>query len=190
MPTLTDNGHHELAYLLATQTTYPSWGYMVKNGATTMWERWDTDKRDAGMNSRNHFAFGVVGRWFFETLAGVNIDPANPGFKNIIIRPRPAGDLLWAKADYPSMYGTVRSEWHRHADSLSLKVTIPANTTATVYVPTLNKKKFSITESSQTILENNQPAAQVTGIKFDRLEPGSAVFNVQAGQYEFVMKAK
>ncbi|UCD27823.1 MAG: family 78 glycoside hydrolase catalytic domain [Planctomycetota bacterium] len=188
MGALTEYGYHDLAYALATQTTYPSWGYMVRNGATTVWERWDTDKQGPGMNSRNHFAFGAVGQWFFEALAGINVDPAHPGFKRIIIRPRPAGDLLWARASYPSMYGEIDSEWKRCEKALRLKISLPANTSAVVYVPTLGKGNITISEGSENVLRDGRQAARVAGVTLLRLEEDSAVFDVEAGQYEFVVR--
>jgi len=188
LPLLADRGQHGLAYRLATQSSYPSWGYMVLQGATTIWERWDTDKHGPQMNSRNHFAFGTVVRWFFENLGGINLDPQVPGFKRIVIRPRPAGDLLWARAECPSMYGLIRSEWKRTDMGLTLNVTIPANTTAEVHVPTLGLKQIAVTESGKAILASEGGVAhKLPGVEFSRLEPDAAVFDVGAGTYRFAV---
>ncbi len=182
---LADRGQQELAYRLAAQDTYPSWGYMVRHGATTIWERWNSDKMGPEMNSRNHFALGTVVRWFFEDLAGINPDPRVPGFKRIIIRPRPVGDVAWAHATYPSMYGPITSMWRRADDGFVLGVTIPANTTAEVFVPMMGAKRLPITESGKTILKLGKPAARVPGVTFLRMEGEYAVFKVKAGHYAF-----
>lgn len=193
MNTLADFDQQDTAYKLATQTTCPSWLYMLLNGATTTWERWDTDKWDAGMNSRNHYAFGAVGRWMMEDLAGINIDAGQPGFKHIIIRPQPAGDLTWASASYASMYGDIRSEWHRSGDGITLDVTIPANTTATVYVPTLGQSSYRLLEDKACIRAAHKGAKPLFGPSIKRRpgitqvsEEGKFVkCEVGAGKYRF-----
>ncbi len=185
MPLLADRGYQELAYRLATQTTYPSWGYMIEHDATTVWELWDSDKKGPEMNSRNHFTLGSVGRWLFETVAGINIDPSQPGFKRAIIRPRPAGDLIWARAEYPSMYGLIRSEWRRDDGRLALEVLIPANTSALVFLPTRGERKISVTEQGTPVLTNGQSDQRMPGVNFLRHERDSAVFEVGSGRYEF-----
>jgi alpha-L-rhamnosidase len=108
LPMLSHHGHHDLAYRMINQTTYPSWGYMVEKGATSIWELWNSDtERPEGMNSRNHFALGCVGEWMWNTLAGVNICDENPGFKKVIVKPEPVGDLKWVKAEYETNYGLL-----------------------------------------------------------------------------------
>jgi alpha-L-rhamnosidase len=114
LPVLSDYGYHELAYQLATRRTYPSWGYMVDKGATTMWELWNSDQQGPDMNSRNHYAYGTVGEWFFGYLAGIRPDEGAPGFKQIIIAPQPAGDLAWAEGSLQTPYGPVKSRWDRN----------------------------------------------------------------------------
>lgn len=192
MTTLAEHDQQEVAYKLATQTTCPSWLYMLLNGATTMWERWDTDKWDPNMNSRNHYAFGAVGRWMMEDVAGINIDPAVPGFKHIIIRPRPAGDLTWATATYASMYGDIKSDWQRTSDRFTLNITIPANTTARVFVPTLRHQRFEILEGKTLVIRSDQRGS--TGptqtLAYVGTEEGFAVFEVPAGRYAFSLNAK
>jgi len=190
LPILTEYGYHDLAYTVAAQTTYPSWGYMVKSGATTIWELWDTDTKGPGMNSRNHFALGAVGQWYFEALAGINIHPDYPGFKKVVIRPRPVGDLLWARASYPSMYGMIRSEWHRCEKFLTLTINIPANTSGLVYVPVSGRKNPVISEGGNTIFRASKPAQKVPGIVFAGHEKGHAFFDVAAGNYEFVVEGQ
>jgi alpha-L-rhamnosidase len=177
MQTLTDIGRADVAYVLVTQTTKPSWGYMIEKGSTTIWERWDTDTGDASMNSEALLILaGNLDAWFYQTLAGINADPAQPGFKHVIIRPQPVGDLTWVKAHHDSPYGRIASSWKREAGNLKLDVTIPANTTATVYVPA--KDETGVTESGK-------PASKADGVKFLRLENGAAVYEVGSGNYKF-----
>jgi alpha-L-rhamnosidase len=137
MRTLSDNGRADVAYQIANQKTYPGWGYMVEQGATTIWELWNGNTADPAMNSGNHvMQIGDLGIWFYEYLAGIRPDPQKPGFKHIIIRPYPVGDLTFVQASHKSMYGEIKSSWKRDGNRIQLDVTIPPNTTATVYVPT------------------------------------------------------
>ncbi len=136
LPMLSKYNHHDLAYEMINKIDYPSWGYMVKQGATSIWELWNSDtERPEGMNSRNHFALGCVGEWMWNTLAGVNISDEKPGFKQTIIRPRPVGDLRWVKADYETNYGLLSVDWNLESDVFTLHLTIPPNTTAIVELP-------------------------------------------------------
>ena len=167
----------DVAWTLATQTTRPSWGYMIGKGATTIWERWDTDTRDPGMNSEALLIqAGNLDAWFYQTLAGINYDPAQPGFKHSLIRPQPLGDLTWVKAHHDSIYGRIVSNWRREGGKLTMDVTIPANTTAVVYVPA--KDAAGVTESGK-------PAGQAEGVKFLRTENNAAVYAVGSGAYQF-----
>jgi alpha-L-rhamnosidase len=184
LPELAAGGEQEVAYKVATQRTCPSWGYMVEKGATTIWELWNSDTQGPEMNSRNHFAFGVVGQWFYEDLAGINVDPEGPGYKRSTIRPRPAGDLEWARAEYDSVHGLIQSAWRKTDSSLSLEVSIPANTSATVYVPLLAEGD-TVAEGDKTVLLGGKPAEKVDGLSFLRVEPGFAVFDAAAGHYTF-----
>jgi alpha-L-rhamnosidase len=182
VPTLTKTGHLDIAYRLLNNDTFPSWGYSIKNGATTIWERWDgwTEEKGfqtPGMNSFNHYSFGSIGRWLFGTVAGIDTD--GPGYKKIIIRPRPGGGLDYAKASYESINGKIISDWRIKGDTFALNVTIPANTTATVYVPA--KNIASVTESGK-------PASQAEAVSLLRMGRDSAVFAVGSGSYKFVSK--
>ena len=126
---LADEGQIDVAFAFATQRTEPSWGWWLDQGATTLWETWH------GKSSRNHIMFGDISAWMIKHLAGINPDPAQPGFKHIIIRPRPVAALTWVKAWHETPYGRVRSEWRRVNGKLALEVEVPPNTTATVHVP-------------------------------------------------------
>ncbi len=134
MPVLSTFGQDDLAGELATQRSYPSWGYMVDAGASTIWERWNSDKYEelhSGMNSFNHYAFGTIGQWYYEYLVGIR--PLEPGFKRILIEPHPSG-LQSAEGVFHSMYGPVRCAWSKDK-SFTLNVSIPANTTAVIRTP-------------------------------------------------------
>ena len=177
MQVLTDVGHPEVAYQIAAQTTRPSWGYMISKGATTSWERWDTDTQDGGMNGESQkILSGNLEAWCYQTLAGINYDPAQPGFKHIILRPRPVGDLTSVTASHKCLYGTIHSDWHRTAESFAWNISVPANTTATVYVPT---------SDTGSVVEDDQPAAQSPHLKLLRSEAGCAVYQVPSGRYAF-----
>ena len=137
---LSDSGHLDEAYLLLNRTQYPSWLYPVTKGATTIWERWDGIKpdgtvQDPGMNSFNHYAYGAIGDWMYSVVAGIGIDEARPGYKHVVIAPRPGGGLTYAKASVHSVYGRVASGWEISSGRFVLNVEIPANATATVRLP-------------------------------------------------------
>ena len=177
MRTLTDNGRVDTAYQIATQDTYPGWGYMVAKGATTIWELWNGDTADPAMNSGNHvMQIGDLGVWMYEYLAGIRSDPAKPGFRHTIIHPYPAGDLTFVKASHQSMYGTIVSSWKRAGDAFSLDVTVPVNTTATIWLPA---------RDAEAITESGHKAAASRGVKLVRAEKGSALFEVESGSYSF-----
>jgi alpha-L-rhamnosidase len=177
MRTLADNGLSDVAYSIATQKTYPGWGYMVEQGATTVWELWNGNTADPAMNSGNHvMQIGDLGVWMYEYLAGIRPDPEQPGFKHIIIHPYLTGDLSFVRASHRSMYGTIASRWERNGNQFRLDVTIPANTTATVYVP--SKDVTAVTESGR-------PATSSAGLRFLRMEGSTAVFEAGSGTYAF-----
>lgn len=185
LPVLSDNGYHDLAYAVATQTTYPSWGYMVENGATSMWELWNSNTEPPeGMNSRNHFAYGSVGEWYFAYLAGIRPDEKSPGFKRSIIAPMPVGDLTWAIGKVQTPYGMIFSEWSKENEKLNLRVTIPPNTRAEIHIPFDTGQK--ITED-YNILLGNQSGASTEDITFIAVENNVAVYEVPSGRYEFLV---
>jgi alpha-L-rhamnosidase len=137
---LSEYGYLDEAYMLLNRTEYPSWLYPVTKGATTIWERWDGIKedgsfQDAGMNSFNHYAYGAIGEWMYSVVAGIKIDEKQPGYKHILIQPRPGGGLKYAKSAVESMYGRVASGWEIADGKMKLRVEIPANATATVKLP-------------------------------------------------------
>jgi alpha-L-rhamnosidase len=136
--TLADHGRSDVAYRLLLNDTYPSWGYMLLKGATTWWERWNGDTGDPSMNSYNHYAFGSVIAWVYRYAAGIDTSPDAPGFKEIIIHPRLDPRMTSARAEYDSIYGKIISDWKgTPAGPFSLKVTIPANTSARIFLPAI-----------------------------------------------------
>jgi alpha-L-rhamnosidase len=133
---LSENGRADVAYTLLLNETYPSWGYTISKGATTIWERWNGDSGDPSMNSYNHYAFGSVVEWLYREVAGIDGDPAAPGFEKIVIHPHPDARLGNARAEYDSIRGKIVSEWSLDAaGALSVNVVIPANTMAKVILP-------------------------------------------------------
>jgi len=177
MRTLSDAGYADLAYKIATQKTYPGWGYMVEQGATTIWELWNGNTADPAMNSGNHvMQIGDLAVWMYEYLAGIRTDPEKPGFRHAVIRPYAAGDLSFVRATHKTMYGPLASSWKGEKGEFTLDVTVPANTTATVWVPA--KDAASVTESGKK-------TADVKGVKFLRAEKGAAIFEVPSGSYSF-----
>ncbi len=177
MRTLSDNGHADLAYKIAVQPTYPGWGYMVEQGATTVWELWNGNTADPAMNSGNHvMQIGDLAVWMYEYLAGIRTDPEQPGFRHAIIRPYPVAGLNFVKASHKTMYGPLASSWKRDNGTFTLDVTVPVNTTATVWVPA---------KDASAVTESGRKAAEVKGLKFLRSEAGAAIFEVESGSYSF-----
>jgi alpha-L-rhamnosidase len=167
---LQETGRDDLIFEIMNQTTYPGWGYMLSQGATTFWEQWN------GFWSQIHSCFTSPGGWFYQGLAGLRPDPAGPGFKKIIIRPAPVGDVRWVKAHYDSVHGRIVCDWKRDAGRFTLHLTLPANTTATVWLPAAD---------AASVRESGQPVTRAEGVKFLRTESDRAVFAVQSGKYVF-----
>ncbi len=179
---LSENGKLDLAYKLLLNEDFPSWGYPIKHGATTMWERWDGwrhDKgfQDPGMNSFNHYAYGAVGDWMYRNIGGLDIDPSRPAYRHIIVRPRIGGGLTHAQAAIDSIHGRVQTEWRLVGKTLTLGVRVPANCIATVHVP-----------STGAITEGKGPAAKAPGVKLLGKHDGATVYRVGSGVYEFKAK--
>ncbi len=187
LPILSQYGFHDLAYEVATQTTYPSWGYMLENGATTIWELWNSDKEPPEkMNSRNHFAYGSVGEWYYGYIAGIMPDVAHPGFKKSIIAPRPVSDLQTAKAKLNTCYGMLSCKWENNENGLIMNVIIPANTSAKIIFPMVNNAR-TITESS-TELYHDKPIVDNETFTFVSKGEKTVEYEIGAGNYQFVVK--
>jgi alpha-L-rhamnosidase len=177
LPVLTASGQDDLAVRLFQSRKFPSWGYEVEQGATTVWERWDSftkehgfngsgGNQNASMNSFSHYSFGAVMQWAYQALAGIDTDGA--GFQRILIKPMPpapgsnpdAKPINWVKAEYRSARGKIVSGWKRDGDRFDLNVAIPANTTATVFVPA---------KSADAVTEGGQSLSKTKGVKFLRI---------------------
>jgi alpha-L-rhamnosidase len=188
LPVLSENDRDDVAFRLLLQDTLPSWGYMIKQGATTIWERWDGDVEMrrihgtnatprtfthpeigelVGMNSYNHFSYGSVCEWLYRYLLGIRGDSLNPGFKHVSIEPHIAGDLAHAQGHYDSIRGRFAVAWHKQADTLRTEITIPANTTATIRLP------------------SSEPEADAQKIDAAGAVGNRITIEVGAGTYEF-----
>ena len=172
---LLEGGRADVAYRMVAQKDEPSWGWWIEQGATTLWEQWN------GTESRNHIMFGDVSAWFYKALAGINPDPAAPGFSHFFIRPNVLGGLTSARGSYDSIRGTIASEWTVKDGTFQLALAIPANTTATVSLPVVG---------DAAVLESGKPAAESAGVKFVRKEADRAVFEIGSGNYSFVSATK
>lgn len=179
LPALHEAGRDDTACRVLFQQTYPSLLFMVKQHATTIWERWDSftpDKgfQDPGMNSFNHVVWGSMGEYLFGMLGGIRAE--TPGYSTIRIQPVIAEQLQWATTRYDSIHGEISTAWKKAPGHLALEVTIPVSTTATVYVPAA---------SPSAVRETGKPAAESPGVQFLRQEPGTAVYQIQSGSYSF-----
>ncbi|MCS7120133.1 MAG: family 78 glycoside hydrolase catalytic domain [Nitrososphaerota archaeon] len=183
LETLTKFGHAETAYRILTQTTYPSWGYMIKEGATTLWERWEF-LAGAGMNSHNHIMFGSIDVWLYKAIAGINADPENPGFEKIVIKPQFIKDLNHAGASINTHRGLIVSKWWRDVNSLMMEISIPVNSKAEVHIPLLDKNQI-IKENEKVIWREGQFICDLPEITFNRIETDRIVLNVGSGNYHF-----
>ena len=163
-------GRNDLVFEMFNKTTCPSWGYMLEQGATTLWEQWN------GFWSHIHSCFTSPDNWFYQGLAGIQTDPAAPGFKNTIIKPAVVGDVTWVKSHHDSPYGKIVSNWKREGKKLMMDVTIPPNSTGTIFVPT---------KDAATVTESGKPFGEAEGVKFLRMENNAAVYAVGSGTYRF-----
>jgi alpha-L-rhamnosidase len=177
MQALTHIGRTDVAYTILTQTTRPGWGYMVEQGGTSIWERWDCNTQAPGMNGQSQTILaGYLGAWMYQTLGGIEYDPEQPGFKHIIMRPKPVGDLKWVKASFKSLYGLIRSDWTCENGLFTWKVTVPPNTTARVCIPT--DDPASVKESGKKMEKN-------AVLKFMGMEKGEVIYEIGSGDYSF-----
>jgi len=175
MEMLTEYGYADVAYKIATQETYPSWGYMLANGATTLWERWENETGSA-MNSHNHPMMGSVDSWFYKYLVGIIPDITRPGFDKFSIKPYIINDLTFVDGEYNSVKGVIKCAWKKKAGFIYMDISIPENSTATVYIPTINMK--SITEGNRKINNSKE-------LKFLKMEGSYAAYEVGSGTYNF-----
>ncbi len=184
---LTSAGNADLAYDIMTKTDFPSYGYMLKNGATTLWELWQ--KREGpSMNSHNHPMFGSVGAWFYRALAGINLAPASQAFQKIIIRPQMVRDLTHASGSIETINGLVSCGWARGERVVRLEITIPVGSEAEVFIPVFNLRNIGLAEGGTIVWADNQLKSQLPGINEIQLRGRSIVVRVGSGRYVFELR--
>lgn len=165
---LSDYGRPDIAFRIATNRDYPSWGYMIENGATTIWELWNGDTADPAMNSHNHvMLLGDLIVWYYEYLAGIQNAPESIGFKNIVMKPYPVDGLDFVTASYHSVRGLIKSEWKKSSDSFTWNISVPCNAVAHVYIPA---------DAPDKVTENAQKASSSKGVRYLRTEGDYVVF--------------
>ncbi|WP_168442543.1 family 78 glycoside hydrolase catalytic domain [Pontiella desulfatans] len=164
-------GRDDLIYLFASKKTFPSWGHMIEQGATATWEHWN------GRASRIHNCYNSIGSWFIQGLAGIRPDPEKPGFKHVIIKPAFINELSYVNGSHDSAYGTIQSDWKRDGDVIHMTLKIPANSTATVYLPA---------KAAADVTVNGSSIQQAEQVNFRRVEKDRTVVDLGAGQYKFV----
>ncbi len=174
-------GYSEVAYNLLLSDRFPSWFYMIDQGATTMWERWDSYVKGRGfqsrrMNSFNHYAYGSIGEFLYGVVLGINIDENAPGYKHIVLEPVPDKRLRWVKGSFDSIYGQIFVSWEFSADRLTMSVVIPANASATIHIPA---------SRSTTVKEGGFPLTSHKDVKIIEILDKSIIINVKSGSYSF-----
>ena len=179
MEVLSDYGYSEIAYKIATQTTYPSWGFMIENGATTLWERWEHLTGDA-MNSHNHPMMGSVGSWFYKYVLGIAPSAEHPGFEQFTLRPFIFEELDFVEGQLETIRGTIEISWRKEKNNLlKMDVTIPPNSTAIVYLPANHQNK---------IREKGKNISRINEIEIVGEENGNIVAKIGSGNWSFEIK--
>ncbi|MFF0221388.1 family 78 glycoside hydrolase catalytic domain [Streptomyces sp. NPDC004629] len=181
-PVLTDEGRADLAYRLVHQNAMPSWLYSVDNGATTVWERWNSYSEQDGfgpveMNSFNHYSYGAIMEWMYESMAGIAKDPDHPGFKHFFLRPHPdpTGRITQVSGAHLSPYGEIVSAWSARKRTLHYRAAVPANSTATLRIPAAGP---------DAVREGRTPLSRVPGVEFAGFADGIADYRLPSGRYE------
>ena len=169
---LSDTGYNEDAAEMVDQRDEPSWAYMA-NYNTTFWESFDANTQNLSLN---HWTHSAINEWLWRSVAGLNPDEQHPGYQSFTIRPRPTKEVNRCQASYDSIRGQISSDWKYDGNQFTLAITVPANTTATVFIPTL---------SPDSVTESGRPAAESKGVTLLRSEPGNTVYQVVSGDYQF-----
>jgi len=182
---LSDNGYLEDAYALLLNEEYPSWLYPVKQGATTIWERWDGQRpdgsfQDESMNSFNHYAYGAIGEWMYRVVAGLDIDPAQPAYRHMLVQPQPGGGFTHASAVLQTPYGEAASGWKLVGDELHASVRVPANARATVRLP--EAMLAGVTEGGRAV-------TSASGVTRATQDGAAVVVEIGSGDYAFAYAA-
>ncbi|MDR1724682.1 MAG: family 78 glycoside hydrolase catalytic domain [Tannerella sp.] len=193
MQLLVDFGRTDIAYRLLESERFPSWLYPIKNGATTMWERWDAwvpgrGFQSAGMNSLDHFAFGSVGEWLFRHILGINPDIQHPGYEHFTLQPRVGGSLTWTKGSYRSIRGEIGSAWRLENDVFTLEATIPPNTTATVILPDGSKHTKGSGRYTFTISYKQPNSLRIVQLCDPQLGFGKDGFAADSARFELAVR--
>ncbi|MEU1163155.1 alpha-L-rhamnosidase C-terminal domain-containing protein, partial [Streptomyces sp. NPDC005921] len=181
-PVLTDEGRADLAYTLLHQNALPSWLFSVDNGATTLWEWWNSYSKQDGfgpvvMNSFNHYAYGSIMEWMYEGMAGIARDPDNPGFRHFFLRPHvdPTGRITHVSGSHVSPYGEIVSEWTAKGRALTYRAHVPANSTATLRIPATDPA---------AVRAGRTPLSRVEGVEYLGFSDGTASYRLPSGRYE------
>jgi alpha-L-rhamnosidase len=167
---LLENNRNDLIDIMVNKKTYPGWGYMIEKGATTCWEQWN------GYYSQIHSCFPYIGGWFYRGLGGIQWDAENPGFKNFILRPALVESVDWVNCSYESAYGEIVSNWKTENGEFDWDVTVPPNSTATIYIP------------GKEIKVNGKDIAQSKNLRFIQQDVDSGVFEIESGNYKITSK--
>ena len=183
---LTDNGYDDIAYKIVTQKTYPGWGYMIGEGATTVWERWEK-LTSSGMNSHNHIMFGTVDPWFYKVLAGIKC--LEPGWKKILIYPHLVGDLKYVNASVNTLKGPIEVSWERREGLVIFTISIPVGSEAEFRLPKLYSC-FTISEDSKIIWEGGTFYREIPGISEAKESEKYISFTIGSGYYSFKLIQK
>lgn len=176
---LTENGYEELAYRLLNKTAYPSFGYMIEKGATTLWENWD------GSESHNHPMFGSVTAWFYKVLAGINTDLLEPGFKSVIIKPYFISDLTYVNASLKTLVGEICVDWERQEKCIKFHVGLPVNSHAKIHISKKEINPYVIFENGQTVWKKGVVVQEIEGITGFGEDEESVIIYVLSGEYRF-----
>jgi len=191
MPLLTRSGHADLAYDLAIQTTYPSWGFMLARGATTLWELWQ-ERTGPEMNSHDHKMLGgSIGAWYYQALAGINPDEDSEGYRRLRVAPQIVEDLHWVSGSIETIKGTISSAWTHSPGVITLDVSIPVNTEAKIIIPKKsNMSEITIKEGDRVVWEKGQFVPGTPGITRGTQGDRDLTFEVGSGKYSFELTGK
>jgi alpha-L-rhamnosidase len=179
---LTDNCRHQTACELVLKRDYPSWLYPITKGATTMWEHWDSIKADGSfwspdMNSFNHYAYSSIGDWLYRHILGIAPDAGAPGFKNVLVKPKPCYHFTQASGSLVTLYGEIKVSWKLSSGQFEMDLSVPENTTATVELPGARE---------HFVKESGKPLIQAEGISGIKHVMGGVVFQAGSGKYKFL----
>jgi alpha-L-rhamnosidase len=182
---LTSAGYGEVAYSVAAQETYPSWGYMLANGATTLWERWEL-ATGSGMNSHNHPMLGSVGSWLYRAIGGIRADAAGPGFAAFTVMPHIDRRMQHARAALKTVRGEICAAWRVEDGRLQLAVQVPVGSRVRVVMPAARGER--LLESGQVVWEHEAPAAEADGVRTIDRAGDALICTVGSGEYRFTAK--